>query len=285
MKINRRGFLKATAGLTVLGVAGAVGGVGSYEYGVQLAAKWLTVERVEIPLKNLKPALEGLKIVQLSDLHLYPYTQLDLIQQAIQTTNALNPDVVVLTGDYVLSTAEAIFDLAPTLSSLNARYGVFSILGNHDLWTNADVIRAGFAANGLPVLHNEGIDLDIGGELLYLAGVDDGWSGQPDLKTALNKHRGEIPVILLAHEPDLADQFAGDGRVSLQLSGHSHGGQVRVPGLGALVLPHLGQKYDQGLNRVNDMWVYTNRGLGVIPPPVRLNCRPEITEITLVGTG
>jgi len=105
------------------------------------------------------------------------------------------------------------------------------------------------------------------------------------LKTALQKHRGDTPVILLAHEPDLADEFAKDGRVALQLSGHSHGGQVRVPGLGPLVLPYLGQKYDQGLNRVGDMWVYTNRGLGVIPPPVRLNCRPEITEITLVSTG
>lgn len=285
MKISRREFLKATAGLTALSIAGAVGGVGSYEYGVHLAAKWLAVEQVEIPLKNLKPALEGLKIVQMSDLHLYPYTELDLIQQAVQTSNALKPDLVVLTGDYVLSTAEAIFDLAPALSALNARYGVFAILGNHDLWTDADIVRAGFAANGLPLLYNEGIDLDIGGELLYLAGVDDGWSGRPDLKTALNKHRSETPVILLAHEPDLADEFAKDGRVSLQLSGHTHGGQVRVPGLGALILPYLGQKYDQGLNRVNDMWVYTNRGLGVISPPIRLNCRPEITEITLVGAG
>jgi predicted MPP superfamily phosphohydrolase len=127
--------------------------------------------------------------------------------------------------------------------------------------------------------------LDIGGELLYLAGVDDGWSGQPDLKAALDEHRGNTPVILLAHEPDLADAFARDGRVSLQLSGHTHGGQVRVPALGPIILPYLGQKYDQGLHRVNDMWIYTNRGLGVIPPPVRLNCRPEITEITLVGTG
>lgn len=284
MKISRRGFLKATAGMAALGVAGAVGAVGSYDYGVHLAAEWLTLEQVEIPLKNLKPALEGLKIVQLSDMHLYPYTQLDLIRQAIQTTNALTPDLVVLTGDYVLSAAEAIFDLAPVLSALNARYGVFGILGNHDLWTNADIVRAGCAANGIPLLRNEGINLDVGGELLYLAGVDDGWSGQPDLKTALNEHRGDTPVILLAHEPDLADEFARDGRVSLQLSGHSHGGQVRVPGLGALVLPYLGQKYDLGLNRVNHMWVYTNRGLGVIPPPVRLNCRPEITEITLVGT-
>ena len=87
---------------------------------------------------------------------------------------------------------------------------------------------------------------------------------------------------MLAHEPDLIDTFAHDGRVSLQLSGHSHGGQIRLPGTGALVLPHLGQKYDYGLYQVNDVWLYTNRWLGVIWPPIRFNCRPEITEITLV---
>ena len=175
MKISRRGFLKAAASLTALSVVGAMGGVGSYEYGVHLAARWLTIEQVEIPLENLKSTLEGFRIVQLSDLHLYPYTQLDLIQEAIQITNALKPDLVVLTGDYVLSTAEAIFDLAPVLSTLNARYGVFGILGNHDLWTDADTVHAGFAANGIPLLRNQGIDLNIGGELLFLAGVDDGW--------------------------------------------------------------------------------------------------------------
>ncbi len=282
MKLNRREFMKVTAGLAATGFLGVVGGVGSYEYGVHVAAERPVIEHVEIMLKNLKPALEGLKIVQMSDLHLYPYTQLDLIRQAVQTSNALKPDLVVLTGDYVLATEESIFDLAPVLAGLNARYGVFSILGNHDLWTNVDVVRAGLAANGLPVLRNQGIGLAIGGESLYLAGVDDGWSGQPDLKAALDDHRGNPTTLLLAHEPDLADTFAQDGRVSLQLSGHSHGGQVRIPGLGAIILPYLGQKYDQGLNRVNEMWVYTNRGLGVIPPPVRLNCRPEITEIILV---
>ena len=85
------------------------------------------------------------------------------------------------------------------------------------------------------------------------------------------------------HEPDFADEYALDGRVSLQLSGHSHGGQVRLPGLGALVLPRYAQKYDQGLYRVRDMWLYTNRGIGLIGPPVRFCCRPEVTEITLVG--
>ena len=104
----------------------------------------------------------------------------------------------------------------------------------------------------------------------------------PDLSKALEKRPGNVPTLLLVHEPDFADAFSADGTVSLQLSGHTHGGQIRLPGIGALVLPRHGQKYDQGLYRVKDMWVYTTRGIGVIGPPVRLNCRPEITEITLV---
>ena len=103
------------------------------------------------------------------------------------------------------------------------------------------------------------------------------------MKAALDNRPSDVATILLAHEPDLADTFSLDSRVSLQLSGHSHGGQVRIPGLGAPILPYLGQKYDQGLQQVNDMWVYTNRGIGVISPPVRFNCRPEVTEIMLVS--
>ena len=119
--------------------------------------------------------------------------------------------------------------------------------------------------------------------MIFLAGLDDGWSGQPDLNLALQNLSPGIPTILLMHEPDFADIFSKDKRVSLQLSGHTHGGQVRIPGLGAIVLPDYGKKYEQGLYRVKDMWLYTNRGIGVIWPAVRFNCRPEITEITLVG--
>jgi predicted MPP superfamily phosphohydrolase len=278
MKISRRDLLK-TIGKVAVGSCIAV--VGGYEYGKHIEAKSLVVEQVRIPLKNLKPALEGFKIVQMSDIHLHPYVQIDFVQKAVAMANALQPDLIVLTGDYVLQGADSIFELAPVLASLEARYGVFTILGNHDLWTNAKVVRAGLAEARLPVLHNEGVALGIGRETIYLAGLDDGWSGQPDLKAALDNLPANVPTILLAHEPDLADVFSLDSRVSLQLSGHSHGGQVRLPGVGAPVLPSLGQKYDQGLYKVKDMWLYTSRGIGLIVP-IRLNCPPEITEITLV---
>ncbi len=280
MKTSRRGFLKAL-GQVVLGsaVAGAVG----YGYSIQVEPSWLSVEQVEIPIKKLKPALEGFKIVHMSDIHLHPYTQLEFVRKAVAKANTLQPDLVVLTGDYVLESAESIFELAPALASLNSKYGIFASLGNHDLWTNAEVVLAGLRQAGLPVLVNDGVALGVGSDLLYLAGLDDGWSGQLDLSAALAKLPQDAPVILLAHEPDLADNFALDGRISLQLSGHSHGGQVRLPGIGAPILPHLGRKYDQGLYRVRDMWVYTTRGIGLGPVPTRFNCPPEITEITLIG--
>jgi predicted MPP superfamily phosphohydrolase len=280
LKVNRRGFLKAL-GQVIAG--GSLTLAGGYVYGTRVEPEHLTIERVQVPLKNLPSALEGFKIVQLSDLHLYPFTQLPLIQEAVTQANNLKPDLIALTGDYVLQEAESIFELAPVLASLNARYGVFAILGNHDLWTNAAVVRSGLQQAGLPVLVNEAITLNANGGIINLAGLDDGWSGLPNLKLALENVHAGAPTLLMVHEPDLADIFAMDGRVSLQLSGHSHGGQVRLPGVGAFVLPYLGQKYDQGLNQVGDLWVYTNRGVGVINPPIRLNCPPEITEITLIG--
>ncbi len=280
MKMNRRQFLKA---FTQVSAAYALGGTGLHQYGKHLEPNRVVVERLQIPLKNLPPTLEGFKIVQLSDIHIDSYTKIEIVEEAVNTANRLQPDVIVLTGDYVQRSAEPIFDLIPAIAALDAKYGVFTILGNHELWTNADLIRDALEKGGLPVLMNEGLALRVGKAAIYLAGLDDVWSGRPDLKMALDKLPPETPTILLAHEPDFADTFALDGRVSLQLSGHSHGGQVRLPGLGAIVLPEYGQKYDQGLYNVNGMWLYTNRGLGLGSVPYRINCPPEVTEITLVS--
>lgn len=284
MTFTRRQFLKKVFKLAAAGSLAAVGGgYGGYRYTSQIETEWLEVESVQIPLKNLPSALEGFKIAQLSDLHLRPFTTLEFLQKAVDRTNQLQADLVVLTGDFVSREAEAIFELAPVLAGLNPKYGLYAALGNHDLWSNQAVVRAGLAEQGIPVLQNAGRSIGVGPAQLYLAGVDDVWSGQPDLNSALADAPPEVPVILLAHEPDLADRFVADGRVSLQLSGHTHGGQVRLPGIGALVLPRFGKKYDLGLYRVGDTWLYTNRGLGVVGPPIRFNCRPEITEITLIG--
>lgn len=252
--------------------------------GALAVGKELSVERVAIPIQRLHPALEGFRIVQMSDLHLYPFTHLEFIAQAIDLANSLAPDLIVLTGDYVSHVAGAIHDLEPVLGRLNARHGIHAVLGNHDHWTDAAVVRAGLQRAGLNVLHNQGLTVSEGKGSFYLAGLDDGWIGQPDLLAALEGAPADGPVVLLLHEPDLVDIYSRDPRIALQLSGHTHGGQVRVfEPRRAYALPHLGKKYDQGLYRVNHTWLYTNRGIGMVVAPIRVNCPAEVSEFTLVA--
>ena len=274
--INRRDALKCT-GVALGGSLLAATGF----FTINNESNQVSVENINLPVENLHPALEGYKIAQMSDFHLFPYTRPDLIKQAVEATNSLDPDLVVLTGDYVWRNLGAIFILAPILAGLNAAHGVYTVIGNHDIWADLDVVRSALIEVGLPVLENQGLILSRGKGKLYLAGLEDAWSGHPDLKAALAGCAPDVPAVLLVHEPDVADEFSLDPRVAVQLSGHSHGGQVRLPGFGAFVLPHLGQKYDFGLYRVRDMWLYTNRGIGNISVPFRYNCAPEITLLTL----
>ena len=237
------------------------------------------VERISFPIKGLHPALEGFTIVQMTDIHLRPYTQPNLVRKAVAMANQLQPDLIVLTGDYVWRVREAVYEIAPLLAELNAKYGVYSVMGNHDYWLDINALQSAFDASRLPVLYNQGLAIGVGDAVLYLAGMDDGWAGQPDLKLALDQAPTGAPVILLLHEPDLADETLRDPRISLQLSGHTHGGQVIIPGRPPFFHPYLGKKYPAGLYKVQNAWLYTNRGLGCTSVPLRINCPPEITQI------
>jgi len=277
MQFSRREFLKVTG----LSLAAAVVSTSGF-LALHNEANQAQVFSVTIPIKGLHASLEGFKILQMSDFHLYPYTRPELVRQAVDLCNTRNADLAVLTGDFVWLQVEAIFELTTILSGLQTRHGVYAVIGNHDIWTNVDVVRAGFERERIPVLMNQGLPISVGKGSFYLAGLDDGQSGQPDLQAALKDAPPGDPVVLLFHEPDLADKVSLNGRVSLQLAGHTHGGQVRLPGIGAFILPYLGRKYDYGLYRVNQMWLYTNGGIGTISVPVRYRCPPEITEIILV---
>lgn len=275
-RISRRQFLKLS------GFALA-GGVVLTSSAVALANEIgeLSIERVTLPIPGLHPAFDGYTLAQLTDIHLLPYTRPGFVREVVAAANRLQPDLVVLTGDYVWHDIGAVDELMPILASLNPRDGVFAVLGNHDYWLDAAAVQAGFARTRIPLLVNEHVVLTRGRGQLVLVGLDDGWAGHPDAEAALTGAPAHAPAILLLHEPDLADAYAPTGRFALQLAGHSHGGQVRVPGHGALVLPYLGRKYDMGLYRVDGMWVYTNRGLGEISVPLRINCPPELTLFTL----
>jgi predicted MPP superfamily phosphohydrolase len=265
--MNRREFLKVSS---LFAAGGLLAKFGQLELNDETNTPVL--ERVEIPIKSLKPALEGFTIVQLSDIHLQPFTKPDLVQKAVEMSNSLRPDLVVLTGDYVWREQDAIFELTPILSGLDARHGVYSVLGNHDLWLDVEVTETAFAEAGLPMLVNKGVQITEGKGSFYLAGMDDGWSGRPDLNLTLEMApAGDRCFALRGWSTD--DQ-AGRG----EMRGRG------LPGKPPIFSPHLGKEYSQGLFRVNDTWLYTNRGLGVISVPLRFNCPPEVTLLTLRST-
>ena len=193
--------------------------------------------------------------------------------------------MVAITGDFVdhvQGLRRSLSDISEALRPLAAGVQVVAVLGNHDYWTGQQAVRAMLRETGIKELPNDSIDLERDGSHLYIAGVDDYWERYARLSKVLQK----IPdpggaVVLLAHEPDYADISRRSGRIDLQISGHSHGGQVVLPFVGPPILPSYAEKYPSGLYALPGMFQYTNRGLGTIPPRVRFNCRPEITTFVL----
>lgn len=281
-KLSRRRFLKMAVGGTLV-IGGA--GIGVSFYTTRIEPSWLSITRLTMPIPNLPPAFKGFTIAQISDLHFGDAMTPERMGMFAQQVNDLNPDVIAVTGDFVsgLYRAGVLEQMSSSIRSLHAREGVYAILGNHDHWYGREqTIRAVEQAGNVHLLINGSTAFKRGSESFYLAGVDDIWERQHDLNKALAAVPPGAPTILMAHEGDYADESAQDRRVALQLSGHSHGGQVRLPGKGALILPHLGQKYDMGLYQIGEMKLYVNRGLGMIAPYVRFNCPPEVTVFTLV---
>ncbi len=248
-------------------------------------ATTLSLERIEITLDRLPKKLDGLKCVHLSDIHHSPFTDLKHIERAVKFANRLKPDIVLLTGDYVSHDSAYIAPVAETLAKLRSPMGTFACLGNHDHWTDADGVRRVLRESGLTELRNTVHTVKRGDAMLHLAGIDDYWERRDRLDEILGALPENGAAILLAHEPDYADISAATGRFDLQISGHSHGGQVIIPVLNRpVVIPTYGRKYPIGRYQVGTMIQYTNRGLGTVPPAVRFNCRPEITLFTLSGS-
>jgi predicted MPP superfamily phosphohydrolase len=283
---TRRRFLQGAAllgGMVALGAG----------YGRLVEPRWVDVEHVVIPVAGLPPSLAGKRFAQLSDLHLGDYFTREQLLQSVEQVNRLGVDWLVLTGDYATPHPRGGGSLEATAEGLieplrKAEVPVYAAIGNHDLWEDVDTIIRYLELAGARLLRNSGVQLESG---LWLGAVDDVWSGRPDLAAALRGAPSGSVNILLAHEPDYFDTVvAQDAPVAAQLSGHSHGGQVRLPSLTpraggyysyAPILPDYGQRYPIGLHRLGDRMVYTNRGLGCWPIPFRLNCRPEITVYEL----
>ncbi len=194
---------------------------------------------------------------------------------------ALHPELILLTGDFVtrVGSSEAKV-LEKELARLSAPLGVYAILGNHDWWSDPAAVAGSLYRAHVTLLNNSNTRLQRAGASLYLAGLEDIYFS-PDLSQTLSGVPVDGPVLLMAHEPVLADMAVKDKRIFLQVSGHTHGGQVRLLGAHPIALPRYGGKYDAGLFQVGSLQLYVNRGIGVTLPPLRLGCRPEITLYTL----
>ena len=245
--------------------------------------------KVEIPLARLPQAFDGFRIAQLSDFHYQKHFSEIPLRKVVATINDIHPDLTVFTGDFVtvplfdrqLSLADVNASAEPCASVLGGIPGEkYAILGNHDAAAYPGRIIHILARTNIPVLRNRSIPVERGQDRIWLAGIDDLLRGAPDMAATLSGVPEKETIILLAHEPDFADD-ASLTSVDLQLSGHSHGGQVWIPGIGAPWLPPMARAYPRGLYRIRNLTLYTNIGIGTIRLPVRLNCPPEITLITL----
>jgi predicted MPP superfamily phosphohydrolase len=278
MKVTRRKFLQIASGL---GVSVGVPSAAELGYATRIEPLRVVTEECRIRIPKLPTSFEGYRIALFSDIHLYPFTPLRVVEAAVRLANAFQPDLVILPGDFVWRSLEAVFDLAPVLSQLNPAHGIFAVLGNHDHHKGPDIIANALIRAGIQVLRNEGITIQRGRDAIYLAGIDSAWGGTPLPRAAFDKRRGDLTSIVALHEPDYIRTLVPRFPVDLQLSGHSHGGQVRLPMIGPLILPPMGEIYSMGLYSVGNAQLYTTRGIGTIHVNARFNCPPEVTAITL----
>jgi len=249
--------------------------------------KEFKVETVQITLHRLPQAFSGFRIVQISDIHMGGWMNVERMQQIAGLVLAQNPDVLLITGDFLKgrrvteATKQGIRDLHKVLRPLAAVVPAFAVLGNHDYHTDPDAIREMLRRCKITDLTNTVFTLRREGGNLHLCGVDDVRHGDVRLNDVIAQLEGNTPAILLAHEPDFADVSAATGKFDLQVSGHSHGGQIVLPFYGPPRLPDSGRKYHTGLYKVGNMFQYTNRGIGTDRFAIRINCPPEITVFVL----
>ena len=276
--MNRRRFLQAACG--VAGAAVAVPTLGAC-WGFAESTH-VAITRPTISVPRLPQAFRGFTIAFLTDIHFGPFVSREYVASLVRTTAALEADLIVLGGDYTHRSEDAVEPCFEMLAGLQAPSGVVGVLGNHDYMGRVERTQTAMKKAGVHELTNEGTWLERGSDRLKLAGIDDLWYGKPDVRCALGDAKSNDICLLVSHNPDVAETLS-DRRVSLMLSGHTHGGQVALPGFrGAFTPSRYGGKYAQGLVAAPKTQIYVSAGTGMSVVPIRINCRPEIALITLV---
>lgn len=280
--MNRRTFLKKAVGslLALLGLSS-----GTYYYARDVEPILLHINKNTIASKKITNSFNNFKIVQFSDTHVGFHYSLQQLKELVQKINGLDPDLVVFTGDLVDEPQNFHWDskIINVLKQLSAYHGKFWIYGNHDHGGyGTEVVNDVMKKAGFQLLQNNHTTIEIANEEIVIAGIDDVMLGKPDLDAALVNANPNLFTILLAHEPDFAD-IAKKYPIDVQLSGHSHGGQIRFPLIGHLYSPAYAKKYVQGKYSLNNdkFLLFVNSGIGTTRAPFRFLCKPEIHEYSL----
>ena len=259
-------------------------------YAYHVEPTWLAINRFTLPVQDLPPALAGVRIAQLSDFHCGAHIPAGYLEGAIERAAAERPDLIALTGDFIDRGPQHATAAAKLFRDLKAPLGVFGVLGNHDFSVHTPrgarrhpgldrVVADALEAEGVSVLRNRAVRVERDGAGLLVAGVDDLWSGESDPRAALAGHCEQTPRILLAHNPQTAEQL-DDLRADVILSGHTHGGQIDWPGVGRLMLHRSARRWAAGLYNVGGRHLYVNTGVG-FGWRFRFGVRPELAIITL----
>lgn len=255
-------------------------------YAKFIEPNWIEINSLQLTIPHLASEFNGYRIVQISDIHRDEWMTTGRLQHIVRLVNEQKPDLVAITGDLVTrNSPQLIPSLKPALEQLTPRDRTVAILGNHDHENDTQAIIKILKQSGVFDLNNTVYTLKRDNAILTIAGVDDVGMGKARLDLVLQQLPQQGAAILLAHEPDFANISAATQRFDLQLSGHSHGGQVRLPILKPLVLPPWGEKYYSGEYQIEKMLLYTNRGLGMTGLHLRLFSRPEITVLNLVTSN
>ena len=255
-----------------------------------LGSNQIIVESVAIPIQGLPNHLVGTTFAQISDLHMGRHYRAAQLYEVIEIINHHAPEFLIITGDYISDNNDYTNEVIVPLAALDMPS--FAILGNHDCWGNVWSIKQSLSEASVRLLWNESVEVKTH---LWLVGLDDVLSGRPNMRRALADSREGDTNLLLVHEPDYFRKVIQyDIPVAAQFSGHTHGGQIRLPSLfpdsngeflRPYVLPALGEQYIMGRYQVDNKFLYVNRGLGFTGPPLRLNARPEITLFSLYAAS
>jgi predicted MPP superfamily phosphohydrolase len=272
---------------SIRGLATVATACGAVAAGIACQARYASpyrplLESISVPIDPTAPRRSLLRIGFVTDTHIGPAISATDVERAIRPLLDQAPDVFLLGGDFVCESPRFVPEAASVLGECAsaAPSGAYAVLGNHDYSNDAGRLINAFEQRGIRVLRNEAVQLAFGSDPVWISGIDDAMLGRPDLDAAFRNVPDFCPVISLWHEPDWAER-AGEHGAFLQLSGHSHGGQIRLPVLGNIAAPYGGRRFVSGMTELDSVRVYTSRGVGVYRPPIRFHCPPEVTLVTV----